>query len=606
MSDVLWELHDVGLTSGGKTRLEQVTLQLTTGVTAVVGWSGMGKTSLLNLLVGYEAPTSGTLQRCWPVQPDRAACGWSPASFGLWPHLTVREHLLAVTTADATKTVEDALAAFDLSEAAGQYPATLSQGEKSRLSMLRACLTGSPVIVLDEPLAPVDRVRARRCWQWVRDDLKARGASLVFATHDVEVVRREASRVVAITSGQVSFHGPVDELYDRPATPEAASLLGPFNWVQDDSTAVESSGGAVAGKCLRPEQCVLIEREESPWELVETRDCGSYEESRVSNQREGGEAFWVHGRSDKPVRVGRRVMLSVLLVLLSVFIGAGCSGAAGSTLSFARQDSWKMPPEGAVVPAPRAATADTDGSFYVLDNAGRVLHYDPAGTVIAKWWMPEYSVGKPEGILVLQDGRIAVADTHYHRVVIFDKQGAVLDEFGKLGSGPGDFLYPVALTQDADGNLYVCEYGGNDRIQKFRPDGTYLATMGASGTGKGEFQRPSGIAWRDGQLYVADAFNNRIQVFSEEGEWLGFLGGDSAAELDYPYDLARAPNGDVLVVEYRAGRLTRLDSEGRLLGRFGTTGASVGEFQTPWGLAVDGNGGILICDTGNRRLVKLD
>lgn len=107
-------------------------------------------------------------------------------------------------------------------------------------------------------------------------------------------------------------------------------------------------------------------------------------------------------------------------------------------------------------------------------------------------------------------------------------------------------------------------------------------------------------------MYVADAFNNRIQVFSEEGEWLGFLGGDSAAELDYPYDLARTPNGDVLVVEYRAGRLTRLDSEGRLLGRFGTTGASVGEFQTPWGLAVDGNGGILICDTGNRRLVKLD
>ena len=269
------------------------------------------------------------------------------------------------------------------------------------------------------------------------------------------------------------------------------------------------------------------------------------------------------------------------------------------------EDYWTPPPEGLKIPAPRAVTAAPDGAIYVLDNVGRVLAFDAQTKPVRQWWMPECSVGKPERILVARDGRLVVADTHYHRVVIFDAAGNVQFMFGEKGEGPGEFIYPVAVAEDDRQNLYVCEYGGNDRVQVFRPDGTYVSEFGKCGAGPGEFQRPSGVVWRDGLLYIADAFNNRIHVFHEDGRPADLPDGAFSADLHYPYDIAAAPQGEFYVVEYGAGRVTKFSSTGRLLGRYGTTGADAGQFETPWGLSVDPAGRVLVADTGNRRLVRL-
>jgi DNA-binding beta-propeller fold protein YncE len=264
-----------------------------------------------------------------------------------------------------------------------------------------------------------------------------------------------------------------------------------------------------------------------------------------------------------------------------------------------------MPAEGARVPAPRAVHATAQGDVYVLDNAGRVVAFDAKGHVTRQWWMPDHSVGKPEKICLLKDGRLVVADTHYHRLVFFDCDGRELARLGGHGHGPGEFVYPVAITQDGGENLYVCEYGDNHRVQKFTSNGTFVLQFGAFGTAAGEFQRPSGITWCEGRLYVADAFNNRIQVFSEEGEFLEVLGSSNdAVSLHYPYDIAAAERGDLYVVEYGAGRVSKLDRSGRLLGRFGTTGTDDGCFSTPWGLSVCGKS-VYVADTGNRRVVEL-
>jgi len=90
------------------------------------------------------------------------------------------------------------------------------------------------------------------------------------------------------------------------------------------------------------------------------------------------------------------------------------------------------------VPAPRGMTISGD-EYLVLDNAGRVLVFNQHGDLQRQWWMPEYSVGKAEGVCVLKDGRIAVADTHYHRIVLFDHEGQVTGMFGQIGSEPGDW-----------------------------------------------------------------------------------------------------------------------------------------------------------------------
>jgi sugar lactone lactonase YvrE len=284
----------------------------------------------------------------------------------------------------------------------------------------------------------------------------------------------------------------------------------------------------------------------------------------------------------------------------------GCDGAAeGNTLPIESFNSQTLSAEGAFLPAPRAMTFSPEGELYILDDAGRVLVYGPDGECRRQWWMPDYDVGKPEGVVVLRDGRIAVADTHYFRVVFFDSEGHVLGTFGENGNGPGQFIYPADVEQDAEGNLYVAEYGGNDRVQKFTPDGEFLLEFGQPGTLPGEFQRASGLACYDDTVYVSDVVNSRVQAFSRSGEFLRVVADAQTCGLDYPYDVTTGPDGTLYVAEFRPGRVSRFTLEGELVGHFGTTGRGENQFWTPWGVAVDSDGRILIADTGNRRIVEL-
>ena len=266
-----------------------------------------------------------------------------------------------------------------------------------------------------------------------------------------------------------------------------------------------------------------------------------------------------------------------------------------------------IPSAGATIPAPRAVTTAPDDTLYLLDNAGRVLVFDKDGDPIRQWNMPESDVGNPEGICVLSNGQIAVADTHYHRVVVFDSSGTVVRMVGQEGQKDGDFYWPVAVVEDDQGNLFVSEYGGANRVQKFNKDWQHLLTFGNIGDQPGEFQRPSGMTWHEDQLYIVDAFNDRIQVFDGQGHFLKVLGmQDETSRLHYPYDIALGPGRDLWVIEYGAGRISRFSLKGELLGRFGSTGSGPNQFGTPWGLAVDSNRRIWVADTRNHRLVAVD
>jgi DNA-binding beta-propeller fold protein YncE len=267
--------------------------------------------------------------------------------------------------------------------------------------------------------------------------------------------------------------------------------------------------------------------------------------------------------------------------------------------------TWMLPAEGATQPTPRSLTAGPQDQLAIMDTAGRILIYDANGTLLRQWKMLDVQFGKPEGIVWLADNRLVVCDTHYRRLVWFDQQGRVLKTLGQHGKGHGEFIYPVGICKDASENLYVCEYGGNDRVQVFTREGEWLREFGSPGTGEAQFQRPSGLVWHAGKVFVADAINNRVLVFSDAGKFIEPLGGAHPPAFNLPYDITLAPDSTLYVIEYGAGRLTHVSTDGRSIGRYGSSGRGDAEFATPWGLTVDSRRRVFVADTMNRRIVAL-
>jgi len=297
--------------------------------------------------------------------------------------------------------------------------------------------------------------------------------------------------------------------------------------------------------------------------------------------------------------------LVLALLALAAAIWSGCSRQGIKQLDAREWKTWQLPPEGPSMPTPRSLATGPHDELAVLDTAGRVTIYDPAGALVRQWHMLDVSVGKPEGIVFLRDGRIVICDTHYFRIVYFDAEGHWLRNFGQKGEGRSEFVYPVGICKDPEENLYICEYGGHDRVQKFTREGEWLGEFGTFGTARDQFQRPSGLTWHDGKIYVADAINNRVLIFTDKGQFVGNLGDPQPAVFDLPYDIALGPDRLFYVIEYGAGRLSRLNPNGKLLGQLGKTGGGTGEFATPWGLTIDSTGQIYVADTKNRRIVSL-
>lgn len=620
MNGTLWKLEGVTLPGRYVPRLDCVSAEIPEGVTAILGRSGAGKTSLLNLLVGFESPSSGRIIREFDQTPaaargnePRLPLYWRPPDDGLWPHLTVRRHMELVIDGSGPDPVDagELLREFGLEDVSEARPDRLSEGERSRVSIARALAADPNVLVMDEPLIHVDPARLGDYWRVVRHHCRARGASLVFSSHDPESVLREASHAICLDAGRVVWQGAVDDLYYRPPSEELARYLGPVNWFTRDEIGdwlcdPPASSGARPVVSLRAEELLIRESPDSPLVVEHTEFSGSVGEADVKHEPSGAVRRVFHRHPAGKVRAGLRVALSALLLAFCAVGLSGCgTSAEGKTLPVESFHPQSVPATGAFLPAPRAMTFSPEGELYVLDDAGRILVYGPDMELRRQWWMPEYDVGKPEGVVVMQDGRIAIADTHYHRVVFFDSSGEVLGMFGEEGEGEGQFIYPAAVTQDDEGFLYVAEYGGNDRVQKFTPDGEYLLQFGRAGTEPGEFQRASGVACREETVYVSDVVNSRVQAFSSTGEFQGVVADAETCGLDYPYDVTAGSDGTLYVAEFRPGRVSRFTPDGQLVGHFGSTGRGENQFWTPWGVAVDEQGRMVVADTGNRRLVEL-
>jgi len=267
---------------------------------------------------------------------------------------------------------------------------------------------------------------------------------------------------------------------------------------------------------------------------------------------------------------------------------------------------------------PRAVALHPDGRIYVVDKAGRIQALDQSGVYALGWEMPEIQQGKPVGLGIAPDGQVYVADTHYSRVIVFSADGRRLASFGEQGDGPGQFRLPTDVVVDGEGNIFVGEYGGNDRISKFSPRWEYLFSFGGPDAGAACLQRPQTLVLgADGTLWVADACNHRICRFAGDGRFLGHFGrpGRGVGELWFPYGLDLLSDGTLVVCEYGNNRVQRFDVSRwdagaavepqrlvRSLGVWGAAGRKPGQLAYPWAVIAGRDDRVFVIDSGNNRV----
>ena len=224
--------------------------------------------------------------------------------------------------------------------------------------------------------------------------------------------------------------------------------------------------------------------------------------------------------------------------------------------------------------------------------------------------MPEFNVDGPSGLTVDRLGRLLVADTHFYRVLVYSpkrrdpaSRSATACRARRRG---GSAIRPTS-SSTAPGNFYVAEYGENDRIQVFSPEGKWLRQWGGHGYEPGEFLKPRALAIDEkDRLFVADSCNHRIQVFDTQGKLLNSWGsrGDAPGQMSYPYDLAIGPDHCLYVCEYGNHRVQKFDLDGKSLGTWGTAGRGPGQLFNPYALAVDSRCTVSVVDSNNHRVQR--
>ncbi|EMI24162.1 NHL repeat-containing protein [Rhodopirellula europaea] len=262
---------------------------------------------------------------------------------------------------------------------------------------------------------------------------------------------------------------------------------------------------------------------------------------------------------------------------------------------------------------PRAMAIDPDDQLYIVDTTGRIQVFDADGQHLRTWTTPETNNGRPTGMVF--DGakdRLLVADTHYYRMLAFTPTGELLPEDqigGTSGSGAGEFAFVTDIAVDGDGCLYIGEYGASDRIQRFDPDGTFMSQWGGTGREVQHFVRPQSLVIHEQTLWIADACNHRVQrydISTTEPQWIGSWGqeGKELGEFYYPYGIAVDPDGTVLVCEFGNQRVQCLTPEGEPVSSWGAPGHDPGQLYEPWGLVVDSQRRVHVLDSNNHRVQR--
>jgi DNA-binding beta-propeller fold protein YncE len=260
------------------------------------------------------------------------------------------------------------------------------------------------------------------------------------------------------------------------------------------------------------------------------------------------------------------------------------------------------------------AANPSSGNLYVSDTAShRVEEWSPAGRFLTEWstWGPTHELSFPVGIAISATGTPYVADKWGAKVSTWappEASAAHLisgSPYGSSGSGGGQLKYPHGVAIDGEGNAWVAD-SGNNRIEKFSAKGSFIAAYGKEGSGNGEFKNPWAIDVNQstGNVYISDANNHRVQELSSSGAFIRAFGTEGSGKLAEPGGLKVDSAGNVWVPDMSADKLIEYSSTGTFIAAYGKEGSGQVEFKRPSAIALSGEN-VYVTDTNNHRVQEL-
>jgi sulfate transport system ATP-binding protein len=232
------QVRDVSKLFGDFVALHDVSIEIPSGsLTALLGPSGGGKSTLLRVIAGLEHPDTGRVEidgaEATALPPQRRGVGFVFQHYAAFKHMSVWRNIafgLEIRKrpkAEIKSRVQELLELVHLEQFAHRYPSQLSGGQRQRMALARALAVEPKVLLLDEPFGALDAQVRKELRAWLRRLHEQVHVTTVFVTHDQEEAMEVADSIVVLAGGRIEQVGSPDQLYEQPANDFVMSFLGP-------------------------------------------------------------------------------------------------------------------------------------------------------------------------------------------------------------------------------------------------------------------------------------------------------------------------------------------------------------------------------------------